>query len=81
VPLDQEIAGAVSRGLHQATQPLTVLQGMLELALLNASSVEEYKRTIERSLDELQRVVDCFERLRTVIGMHQPASTIGEQPD
>jgi hypothetical protein len=36
VSSDQAIVGIVSRRLHQATQPLTVLRGTLELALLRA---------------------------------------------
>ena len=49
---------------------------MLELALLNAGTVDEYKQTIEQALEELQRVVDCFEHLRTLTQLHQPASQI-----
>jgi hypothetical protein len=76
VCIDQEIASTISRGLHQTTQPLTVLQGTLELALLNASTVNEYKQAIERSLEELQRVTDSFEHLRTLTQLHQPALDI-----
>jgi signal transduction histidine kinase len=67
VCVDQEISASLSHGLHQTTQPLTVLQGTLELALLNASTVEEYKQAVERSLEELQRVTDSFEDLRTLM--------------
>jgi hypothetical protein len=70
--VEQEIAYSVARGLHQTTQPLTVLQGLLELALLNAGTVDEYKHTIEQSLKELQRVTGCFEHLRTLTRLHQP---------
>lgn len=73
VSADQEILGTLSRALHQTTQPLTVLQGTLELALLKATTVDEYKDVIERSLEELRRVTDCFGHLRTLIQSHQPA--------
>jgi hypothetical protein len=66
VSIDQEIHGTISMGLHQATQPLTILQGTLELALLNASTVEAYREAIEQSLAELQRVMQCFDHLRSV---------------
>jgi hypothetical protein len=66
VCVEQAIPDALSRSLHQATQPLTVLQGTLELALLSASTVQEYKQAVERSLEELQRVTDSFEHLRTL---------------
>jgi hypothetical protein len=76
VSSDQEIFGAISRALHQTTQPLTVLQGMLELALLKASTVDQYKDVVERSLEELRRATDCFGHLRTLIQPHQPATDI-----
>ena len=75
VSFDQDNAIAISRELHQATQPITVLQGTLELALLTASTIHEYRRAIERSLEELQRVTVCFEHLRAFI-QPQPASYI-----
>lgn len=73
---DQEIAGAISLGLHQTTQPLTILQGTLELALLNARTLDDYKNAIARSLEELQRVADCFELLRTITQLHQRVSDV-----
>jgi len=73
---DQEIPDTLSRALHQTTQPLTALQGILELALLTATTVDEYKDVIEQSLEELRRVTDCFGHLRTLIRPHQPAKDI-----
>jgi hypothetical protein len=77
LPALQDGARALSDGLHQTTQPLTVLQGTLELALLTANTVREYRQAIERSLGELQRLTDCFEHLRTLIRLQQPVSEIG----
>ncbi len=73
VPADQQIVGTISRALHQTTQPLTVLQGTLELALLTATTVDDYKDAIERSLEEVRRVADCFGHLRTLLQPRQPA--------
>jgi hypothetical protein len=67
VSVDQDTEGGLSRTLHQATQPLTVIQGTLELALLTASTLEQYKYAVGQSLEELQRLTDCFEHLRTLI--------------
>jgi hypothetical protein len=67
VSVDQDIEGGLSRTLHQATQPLTVIQGTLELALLTASTLEQYKYAVGQSLEELQRLTHCFEHLRTLI--------------
>ena len=75
-PANQAMSGAVAHALHQTTQPLTVLQGVLELALLTATTVDEYKHALERSLQETRRVTDCFEHLRAVAQLHQPAQRI-----
>lgn len=77
-PLDQHIANSVARALHQTTQPLTVLQGTLELALLKTRTVAEYQHAIRRSLEELHRITESFEHLRTLT--RQPVSEVaGEQ--
>ena len=72
----QSISDPMSRGLHQATQPLSVLQGTLELALLSASTVDDFKQAVERSLHELQRVTDSFEHLRILAQLQKPAADI-----
>jgi hypothetical protein len=76
VSVKKSISDPMSRGLHQATQPLSVLQGTLELALLSASTVDDFKQAIERSLHELQRVTDSFEHLRILAQLQKPASDI-----
>jgi hypothetical protein len=65
----------LSRDLHQAAQPLTVLQGCLELVLSRPHTVDEYKRSIQRALDESRRVSACFERIRESVRMSQAAET------
>jgi len=72
VSVRQSMPDAMSRGLHQATQPLSVLQGTLELALLSASTVDDFKHAIERSLEELQRVTESFDHLRVLAQLQQP---------
>ena len=64
---DQQKAAELSRDLHQAAQPLTVLQGCLELALTQPHTAEEYKYSIERALDESRRVAACFDRIRELV--------------
>jgi signal transduction histidine kinase len=58
------IVAAISQGLHKAAQPLTVLQGMLEQALIEAHTPEEYRAIIVRLMGEARRVTHCFEHLR-----------------
>jgi hypothetical protein len=73
VSVDQDTEGALARSLHQATQPLTVIHGTLELALLTANTMEKYRDAVELSLEELKRVTDCFRDLRAIICQPQPA--------
>jgi hypothetical protein len=76
VSVVQDNANARLRGLHQAAQPLTVLQGTLELALMRAKTVEQYRHSVEQSLEQLQRLTDCFEHLRTLIQLHPSAADV-----
>ncbi len=70
------IAKAASRTLHDAAQPLTVVQGLLELTLLQAKSVEEYRESVEAALVEMARVGDCFNRVRQIVRLQQPANDV-----
>jgi len=65
--LSSEKAAELSHELHQAAQPLTVLQGCLELALTGPHTLDEYKRSIKRALDESRRVSACFDRIRELV--------------
>jgi hypothetical protein len=74
---DREKAAELSQDLHQAAQPLTVLQGCLELALTGAHTVDEYKRSIKRALDESRRVSACFDRIRQLVQTSTPTFEAG----
>ena len=63
----------LSRELHQTAQPLTVLQGMLELALLSSFTTEEYRGVIQRAMEQSQRISGCFDLVRKAAHFHQPA--------
>jgi len=65
--MNGEIASAVSKELHQTAQPLTVLQGLLELSLLKSGTIEEYRSSVERAINEVQRVVAGFDHVRELI--------------
>ena len=54
----------ILHALHQAAQPLTVLQGVLELALIKSETVEEYRQSIETALLQTGRIVDCLNQIR-----------------
>jgi signal transduction histidine kinase len=74
--MNREIASAVSRELHQTAQPLTVLQGLLELSLLKSGTIEEYRNSLERAINELQRVMAGFDHVRELIHSTQPSSPL-----
>lgn len=64
---------AISRELHQTAQPLTVLQGLLELALLTSSTTEDYRGVIQRAMEQSQRISGCFDEVRRLFHSDQPA--------
>lgn len=74
--LDQENIAALSRGLHQAAQPLTALQGWLELALIGSHTEDEYKSSIRQAIEESHRVLTCFNHLRELARLPHSAPNI-----
>lgn len=77
-PLDfhPALAKAASRGLHDTAQPLTVLQGLLELTLMQAETVDEYRESFTAALAEMARLTACFENLRQLMRLQQPAPDV-----
>jgi hypothetical protein len=73
--LDQENIAELSRGLHQAAQPLTALQGWLELALAGSHTEDEYKASIRQAMEESRRVLACFDRVRELARRPHAASS------
>ena len=69
--LDQEKFAEISRGLHQAAQPLTALQGWIELALNGTHSEHEYKSLMKHAGEEWRRVFSCFDRVRESARLQQ----------
>jgi signal transduction histidine kinase len=76
--LDQEIVGALSGGLHQAAQPLTVLQGLLELALIEPHTEDEYRHSIQMAMEQSQRVTGSFDHVRELVRLLQPESDVAQ---
>ena len=73
---DQETIAELSRGLHQAAQPLTALQGWLELALIGSHTEDEYKASIRQAIEESRRVLACFDRVRELARLPHLASSM-----
>ncbi len=58
--------------LHRLSQPLTALRGSLELALLTEPSAEEYRVTLEESLELADRLVRLICSLRELAESGNP---------
>lgn len=56
---------------HKLSQPLTSLQGTVEVALMGEMDVKEYRRILEISLQETQRVAEILEALRDIVEMER----------
>ena len=52
--------------LHQLSQTLTSLRGILELALLVDCDEQEYKRVIQQSLEQAEGLVQLFKSYRAI---------------
>jgi hypothetical protein len=78
--LETQIAKAASRELHDTAQPLTVLQGLLELALERAHTVDDYREALTAALSETARVTACFENVRQLVRLQQPAPDVCDFP-
>ena len=50
--------------LHSAAQPLTALQGTLELILLSGTEVNDYRNACKFALKAAQRVSEYFQEIR-----------------
>jgi signal transduction histidine kinase len=72
-----EFMEAVSQGLHQVAQPLTVLQGVLELALIEPSTLEGYRRSLARAMEQWKRAADSIDALRQLL-YTRPRTRSGE---
>jgi len=56
---------------HKLSQPLTSLQGTVEVALMGEMDVKEYRRILEISLQEALRVAETLEALRDIVEMER----------
>jgi signal transduction histidine kinase len=68
---DPATSGEISRELHRTAQPLTVLQGVLELALLSSHTTEEYRDIIQQALQQSLRISGCFDDVRALLHLQE----------
>jgi len=67
MPAGRGTRGILCHQLHRTMQPLTVLHGVLELALSESHSVGDYRSAVEHALAESERVVGCIRQLRRLV--------------
>jgi len=70
------VTAAVSRGLHDMAQPLTMLSGLLELALLRQQTASELRMTVEVSLDQAGRAIAILNSVRELVSGQAPAKSV-----
>lgn len=77
LPSDQRLALAVSGGMHDLAQPLSAIQIMLEMAMLNARATDPLKGTMEELLTQVERLTSYANYVSELARAHRPANDIG----
>jgi len=70
------VVSAALRGLHDMAQPLTVLQGSLELALMQVQSIDEYRQWLEFALEQAGRLASNLEYVQQVVRLQHPPGDV-----
>src|SRR5579862_1749938 len=76
VEMCAKIPAAISSGLHRIAQPLTVLQGLLDLTLAEESGAAEYRKCLEQVLSEASRAIQYLNETREATGLVKPSTDI-----
>jgi hypothetical protein len=61
------MVGGVLHGLHQMAQPLTVLQGTLEMALMQLPTADESRQWVEVALEQACRLASDLEHVQKLV--------------
>jgi len=61
------MSATIDQILHAAAQPLTALQGTIELVLLSGTEVNDYRNACRFSLKAAQRVTEYFNEMRVLL--------------
>lgn len=68
---------ALAEGMHALAQPLGVLQGTLEIAMLETRSAVELEKTLETSLAEVERAAGLLGYLQQLLGVCRHRAELG----
>jgi hypothetical protein len=74
------VKAATLRGLHDMAQPLTVLHGSLELALMQVQTADEYRQWLEFALEQAERLVSNLEYVQQLVHLQRPARDLETFP-
>jgi hypothetical protein len=64
---DHAASDAILRILHKTAQPLSTIQGILELTLTEAMTAEEKKAWLEQAVEQITQANSRFDQLRRVV--------------
>ena len=74
----EKFVRTLSSSLHCLAQPLSIIQASLELALLNPTTVEQYREITEGVLHEVARATEAMHFTAQVARFYQPATDVGD---
>ncbi|HTR68003.1 MAG TPA: hypothetical protein VMH85_19635 [Terriglobales bacterium] len=75
-PLPAPLAtAAISRGLHDMAQPLTMLTGMLELTLIRPQTESEWRMSVEGAIEQAARAVALLNQVRELVNLQRPGAS------
>ncbi len=74
----EKFTRTLSASLHCLAQPLSIIQASLELALLNPTTVEQYREVAEGALREVARATEAMRFTAQLARFHQPATDVSD---
>jgi hypothetical protein len=64
---------ALCDGMHALAQPLTIVQGELELALVQPRSAKEYRETVIAALHYTQSAIKVMKNIQELLCVQPPS--------
>jgi len=75
------VTAAISRGLHDLAQPLTMLLGMLELALIRPQTESELRNSMAGSIEQANRAIGLLNQIRELVNEQRTVKSVDAFPD
>ena len=64
---DPSVNDAILRLLHRTAQPLTTIQGILEMTLTESMTAEEKRAWLEKAVEQTVQATSDFNQLRKIV--------------